>query len=1121
MYFRLLILFFTLSQTSSFSLASDPFNQDACLNQLKELLDKNPNHPALKKVLNLQGKLTLQRLAWSLANKGQGSDKFTVEKAIDSILNKIDDKTKTDVKFKEAYDIYSGHKLNPQNKSSRNGLLAILPHIQEILNTQVNVTDPNERKKYIIQKSDITLLSILAEKETRNEEGLFDHILKSDRTSDRSILNFTKIINSSLRNKEINKELINKMMSQIPLIESNLRKTINNLPLDRPCLNFLSGEASCLEIKKQEDIPLIAFIRDFDQFDKTEQLKYGDIWLTTTKAKKFIVRPRVNKIEVVKPKYKELEKAQEISTKEIPIVYLNALADNVLNKYPYFLSREELISDPELLMAINHSLEQRLEYFVYQGNKDKLQKFTLPNGHNKLNKETIKKQAKKLKGNIEILVPNNITSKEDKEDFISHLKVFRLIDFKQISFEFKGRIYDTKTGKLLPPTKEGLLSYPDSTKAMKSSPFQNFLKTPHKQKQIAYKAAKEKKASFIYENKLYFIGSTPVDINKEIKIQLGLDPLEHEEKIYRTLVDQNLDPSGNHRLLIHQALLERQNALKVESKIINPRQLTAFSPEYQTDILNLFIKTNPKSSKKIKSMNKQQKQDLFLAIKNNQPIYQSKGKVYHTFSNDLINKKANSSQPNEIYWNNKNKTVQNLNSLSDKETIMGYHKHFSKTNQCEHYSIVNKAKNSLSVYSNSGELLFQTEVLTGQVVGDQRLKFFDYQKKITNSNTSAGIFKSYEFRDDKSHNYYSKYGNCLLALENEDGTGFRDRKTLNNRYESYMALHQTPRSLKYRENFYNNGNPADNRATNGCINLNNLSCVEFKERFPEPNCPFYILPEEKRSDGSPKFEMKIKEDKLVFTPTDPTFCSLNVNNCTKDYAVSPTPKSKSRKIKIKISNPQHANNKIVQEFLRTLEDKKEELSQKLEISNDEYNNLTKLAYAILGVESGFGAEYRYAVKEGRNRLSTNFSEDILLGKLGRKINTSPLGRLNQWMGQKMVDVAKAFDDNDSENSRGLTQIKNVTAYTKLIYPEINENNLTDPRNAAIATMVVLKNLSDQMQENEGNHHNIKAENRLEFLYYLYNGANSQVTNGAGAIALSIRAREIKENLDEVHIYEEN
>ena len=52
-----------------------------------------------------------------------------------------------------------------KNKLSRTALARILPYVKDILNDQNKITDAKKRNKYIIQTSDLKLLSILAEKE--------------------------------------------------------------------------------------------------------------------------------------------------------------------------------------------------------------------------------------------------------------------------------------------------------------------------------------------------------------------------------------------------------------------------------------------------------------------------------------------------------------------------------------------------------------------------------------------------------------------------------------------------------------------------------------------------------------------------------------------------------------------------------------------------------------------------------------------------------------------------------------------------------------------------------------------------------------------------------------------
>ena len=118
------------------------------------------------------------------------AERFRVENEIRRIISDIDEQVEDDPSFAAA-------KKTLKEPLSRTVLARIMPFISNILNTQISNSNPNDKKYYHLQQSDMKMLAILAEKEVKNGD-YYDHILKNDST-DRGILNYIKVINSSMR----------------------------------------------------------------------------------------------------------------------------------------------------------------------------------------------------------------------------------------------------------------------------------------------------------------------------------------------------------------------------------------------------------------------------------------------------------------------------------------------------------------------------------------------------------------------------------------------------------------------------------------------------------------------------------------------------------------------------------------------------------------------------------------------------------------------------------------------------------------------------------------------------------------------------------------------------------
>lgn len=1109
-----IIIFLCINLQSTYAALAD---SEDCIEEIKTLMSQPSHVASMQKLLTLQGKLTLHRLAWATTQEENGTKDFKLENKIDSLLN--DMKSNKDPNFQNAVKIYKNNKL------SRTGLARIMPFVKDILNEQNKIKDSKQRNLYILQDSDLKLLSILAENEEKRGDATFNDILYRDTSSQKSVLNFTKVINSSMRQRAVSKNTKNAITKQLKEITKKIEKVIASLPLSEPCKSSLLNQCSP-DIQENFTSNIFTLIKDFKEFDKQESLKYDDFWLHVGKKVSYV-------------KSEEFAQKQDFSIPQEVIIkpkneqlYFNKLADFVLDKYPYFTSRETLLADPELLLALTEAIDKKEEIFIYN-NKE----YFLPNNYNpakfaqkgkvlydnaysiaitpmdrKLNLPHVQMIDKQRADFVKLkkLIPQTIDDEEQREEFFHTMIAANFSSPPQITFDFKGALFNSKTGQRLATNKEALLSFPKGS-TQKTSALTRFQDMDEEHKALLYEQALSPSKSHIYKNELFSISNTKLDTDSFLSKRAALN-----QKI-KNNEDANTDESKRN---IVQAIIEGRKTTQIGSNIFSPLSLEVFPYKKQEKLLLNFQKSNNITPTNPLSLNHQTRKDWFQAVMNNNTTFTSNNIQYNTLNAKAITNEISSTNNKLIDYNKYKDLEEKLNSLDDKALVIEFNKKFPNESGCQYYTIIDKKNNELTVYNKKGEQIFNKEVLSGQIKSDKRTQFLltkegSANKKTTNRTTAAGIFYSHNFKDNLSHQYYQIYENNLLALVTEKGA-FQGPLNDAGDYETVLAIHQVPINMENRYSMFNNQRDEDNRLTNGCINLTKEDFIEYHDKFPAKGCPIYILPEEVGN------RMKVKDSKIIFTPKDRSKCS-NEKTCNPDYYFSPTKTDKSSEIDIVIMNPSRAKNPLVKSFTTTLEKHKKELSQKLGLTSDEYNDLAHLSYAIFGVESDFGTGGRYKIKEGQflaqpNETSTTINKDSssLLEMTRNWIKEN----LSQDIGQAVVTSAKVIKGKSSQNSRGLTQIKNILAYTKKYYPHINEDNLTKPENAALATVIVLNEMKNKLKRISHEHNNIDADNRLQFLYYIYNGSTSQIKNGNATPDLNIKTRKLQGFLDEAKIYQE-
>lgn len=223
----------------------------------------------------------------------------------------------------------------------------------------------------------------------------------------------------------------------------------------------------------------------------------------------------------------------------------------------------------------------------------------------------------------------------------------------------------------------------------------------------------------------------------------------------------------------------------------------------------------------------------------------------------------------------------------------------------------------------------------------------------------------------------------------------------------------------------------------------------------------YILPNEEGNF------FKVKNGEINFT-------TMNRKSNYAPYNYSS--KSTHSRVTVFYINDSSRRNSVSQRFVNKLTTEKKKLMELYRLDNDEYNELAKLAFGILGNESDYGRSFKYHVKE-----SIPF----------------------------VVAMLKGEGLDTSKNSRGLTQIKKVPALIEKEYGTKKED-LGDPEHAAVATLGFLADALVELKAKMRFNPDINSENQYDYLHYIYTGRSKEITGRTATPDKNIYLRQIKE-----------
>ena len=263
---------------------------------------------------------------------------------------------------------------------------------------------------------------------------------------------------------------------------------------------------------------------------------------------------------------------------------------------------------------------------------------------------------------------------------------------------------------------------------------------------------------------------------------------------------------------------------------------------------------------------------------------------------------------------------------------------FSGSN--ESYLVVDK-QGAVAHLFQGDSLVTTYEVGTGKEKGDEQTKTVVKNGKVLwqegNKQTGAGI---YTVGGQGTYKHSPSY-----TLNNERGISVP------------TVLHET---LSDRKKLFNNNTVEDNRMSYGCVNFQAASLQDLgKRNVIKPGSKVFILPD------NPLNKFQMEDGKVQFKSADE-----NVNRSLVNY--------EAQEVVFKAKGV----NAEGKQFLVSLQESKAKLMQLYPtISNDIYNQISKIAYGVFGQESSFGTFGGVRGKLGyiKDEVGTALGKDMSVG----------------------------------------------------------------------------------------------------------------------------------------------
>lgn len=446
-----------------------------------------------------------------------------------------------------------------------------------------------------------------------------------------------------------------------------------------------------------------------------------------------------------------------------------------------------------------------------------------------------------------------------------------------------------------------------------------------------------------------------------------------------------------------------------------------------------------------------------------------------------------------VEWQKLKEKYKAINALpTDKERIIKWHQETAGINT-KSYVIVDKASCEATVYSATGEVLDTFEIGIGREKGDEIQlenvvietkeieKNGKIEKKITIDKAKDSKGKTFETTSAGIYYFSGKAkvnprkGNTYPTID-----GYNEYSLEAERGSTGVSINPIPSNHPEQIGKMYNGNAQDNRFTDGDINLfsNDFQKLGKHLKF---GTEVFVLPEK------PNNKIIVRDGQLNFVQEDFTG---TVSTSKKPTVVHPIeidlkpPKPENLGVWGTVSKwtwklPKRAVKGAAEwyyedesrktNFVKTLEDKKADMMDKLDIDNDTYNNLATLAIGIANQETKLGQSPKYGWKEGNQWAvkTIKWIEDHTFW------NPSPYESRGMSQtkldGYKDADVKKILDKYLKADIEKLLEEKGIKKDTKEAENEIkkamashklgiNSDNVKDPEKSAIATMIVLTSM---------------------------------------------------------------
>jgi hypothetical protein len=401
-------------------------------------------------------------------------------------------------------------------------------------------------------------------------------------------------------------------------------------------------------------------------------------------------------------------------------------------------------------------------------------------------------------------------------------------------------------------------------------------------------------------------------------------------------------------------------------------------------------------------------------------------------------------------WEKIKETQAEVNRMKNAEKIVSYKK---QNPDGKNFAIVDKNKGLLHIYNSDGSLKYSApmDVDTGLNPGDAQTvtKYRDLNNDgITNPNEIKHTNVDWSAGNKST-------GAGVFYISNIDKEGYGGLPILNmmneRQYDEFEKTGQINNvSTSFHKGFINDGDP---RASNGCVRCNKPTLDRLVASL-DNSSQVFILPEDANN------EFTVQNNKLVFLPkSDKDYdqyvdergevqSGQGINRSVSTLNYLPIlPEVDFEKIKLN-SSDENAFKSIknqqgrINEFVKALSDNKKQIMKHAKINGDVYNEISKMAFGILGSESDYAALYDNTTNTAKG--------------LNRLVRGGNVGGTDY----KFEYDYRASDKEKGWNSLGMTQLvwnqledSELKLLEKLGVNRISQ--LTEPKKAAVATAALL------------------------------------------------------------------